>query len=88
MKIIQAFQCEFCAKAKPYVSRAACEAHEARCFDNPKTHSCATCQHLARYNAPTPERPGFVAPAFECRAKKPGEPLTTQCPSWKRRVNE
>lgn len=87
MKTIQAFQCEHCPKAKPYASKAACEAHEARCFDNPETRSCATCQHLTRYNEPVPDRPGFVASAFECRAKKPGEPLTTLCPSWKRRVD-
>lgn len=88
MKIIQAYQCEFCPKSSAYVSKTACQAHETRCFDNPATRSCATCEHLTRYNTPVPGRPGFVTPAFECRAKKPSEPLTTGCRGWKHRVNQ
>ena len=72
MREITVYLCGFCRRPHNYRKAAVCEAHEARCFYNPKTHSCGTCRHLIR---------GEKA---SCGAKKHGEPFTTACKSWKK----
>ncbi len=83
MKIVKAYKCEFCLRSRPYASRNTCEAHEERCFDNPASRSCATCKYLNREMVPIKDRPGYVTLEYECKAKKPGDVLTTDCMSWK-----
>lgn len=44
MKEFKAYQCGFCKKYGKQKSRIL--QHEATCYHNPKTKSCATCIHL------------------------------------------
>ena len=88
MKIVQSYRCEFCSHARPYASKSACAAHEARCFRNPATRSCATCKYADIALVPVEDRPGCVTTETRCKARKPAEPLTTLCPSWKLEVAE
>jgi len=83
MKTVTAYKCEFCHHGRPYASQSACAAHEDRCFHNPATRSCATCKHADIVVVPVDGRPGYVTTETHCKARKPGEPLTTLCPSWK-----
>ena len=46
MKIIEAFQCEWCDKV--YSNRETEKSHERKCFHNPRTKSCASCVFLAK----------------------------------------
>lgn len=95
MKTITAYRCEHCAPGhgRPYASASSCKAHEARCHDNPASHSCATCQFKTQRDVGAPatfqkEYPGATTLEYFCQAKKPGKCLTTLCPSWKLRVDE
>lgn len=44
MEKIEAFGCGFCAKV--YREKKVAIAHEKRCYFNPETKSCVTCQNL------------------------------------------
>ena len=88
MLIIKAYKCEFCPRGNAYLSKSSCEKHEARCFYNPDSHSCATCRFKGSRAVQAPGKiqkiaPGCVAREYFCQAKKPGKCLTTDCPSWK-----
>lgn len=87
MITVRAYKCEFCPHGRPYASITSCRAHEEICFDNPATKSCATCKHLHRFLAPIEGKPGYVKRAYKCLAKKPGDPLKTQCSAWRREVD-
>jgi len=86
MKIIQAYRCEYCPRTRPYVTPRAIAAHESRCFHNPETHSCATCENLRHSHKPG-ARKGYVTDAWSCTADAPLAPLTTNCPAWKPQVS-
>lgn len=95
MKTIKAFQCEFCrpGRGRAYISGGSCKAHEAKCHDNPATHSCATCQFKGSRDVHASakaraEYPGCITTEYYCQAQKPGKCLTTNCPSWKIRPEQ
>lgn len=44
MKEITAYQCDYCNKI--YGNPKQAKAHERKCYYNPKTKSCATCDNL------------------------------------------
>jgi hypothetical protein len=44
MEYISAYSCEFCNKI--YSKKSTCKAHEQKCFFNPNTKSCASCDFL------------------------------------------
>jgi len=46
MNIITAYQCEFCSKV--YTNKETTRKHEAKCYYNPTTRSCASCVFLAK----------------------------------------
>lgn len=85
MRIVKAYKCEYCLRSRPYASKSACEAHEERCFSNPDTHSCATCKFKGEGREQI--RKGLFRTTYHCNARKPFECLTTDCPSWKLRVD-
>lgn len=45
METITAFQCSHCTKPKIYSNAKQAKAHEKKCYHNPETKSCATCQN-------------------------------------------
>jgi len=83
MKTITAYRCEYCrpGHGRPFASASSCKAHEGRCHDNPNSHSCATCRFKEERREEISE--GHSRATWICNANKPGEPLTTCCPSWK-----
>lgn len=85
MKIVKAYQCEYCSRARAYITASAVAAHEVRCFHNPVTRSCATCRYLLHRYVPT-GRFGYVTHAWSCTANAPLAPLTTNCPAWNLQV--
>jgi len=44
MKEVKAYQCEFCLK-KILKTKTAMTAHEKKCFWNPETKACMTCEY-------------------------------------------
>jgi hypothetical protein len=87
MRTLLAYKCSFCIRARPYASRSACAAHETRCFDNPTTRSCATCEHLVHSYVPA-AREGCVKDAWSCAASDLLNPLTTECHDWEQEVED
>ena len=83
-KVIKAYRCAFCrpGKGRAYISQSHAKAHEARCYDNPATRSCATCRFkevgLEEIDI------GYFRPYWICTAKKPAKHIpASSCPSWK-----
>ncbi len=44
MEEIKAYHCDYCRKYS--ISKQYIKKHEANCFYNPETRSCASCNHL------------------------------------------
>lgn len=87
MKIVKAYKCGFCHRGHAYMSKGTCEAHEARCFYNPITHSCATCRYLKMGQQMI--KKGYSRAFWYCsRLEKENDFLTTACRMWKQRVCE
>jgi hypothetical protein len=64
MNQIVAFKCEYCRKI--YDNRKQAKAHEKKCYFNPQTKSCASCQSLHLIEAPSPELNGVFIPVQKC----------------------
>ena len=47
MKEVIRYECEFC-NSKNYKHKSSCKSHEKKCYANPKTKSCRTCEHFVK----------------------------------------
>lgn len=45
MEEITAYKCDHCGKV--YQNKGSCAKHEKRCFFNPITKACASCEYLS-----------------------------------------
>lgn len=96
MITLTVYQCEHCNK-KLYKNKKSCQTHEVKCFYNPKTKSCITCDHLSfkeilidpSYKAPFSETVGLFK-SFPFCAKKIdiSNRMTTQCKKHKKKTFE
>jgi len=71
MKEIKAYQCDHCVKYLK--TKHLIKKHEARCFYNPATKSCITCDHFS------PNVDGEVGRYCEAK-RKDLKKLRTGCP--------
>ena len=71
MKRKTVFECDFCRKR--LVKEKAMKKHEAKCFQNPETKSCCTCNNLS-------DNPLEQIQCYAFIDLSNG--LTTNCPKW------
>ena len=62
MKTIEAYKCNYCNKV--YQLKKSCQAHENRCYSNPKTRSCASCIFLKKSDFAY--QPGYFVYLITC----------------------
>lgn len=77
-----AWACQYGCRHRLVSGYEGMRRHEARCFHNPETKSCATCEHYLpgeayRYDPPEP----WACAEGVRNLDKEG--LTTNCPQWK-----
>lgn len=78
-----AWACQFGCRNRLLSSRTGMEAHERRCFWNPATRSCATCEHFFPGSvSPFPDDPPEPWACAESVRDFDKEGLTTNCPRW------
>jgi len=87
---VKAFACEYGCARRLLGSKKRMEAHEAKCFFNPQTQSCATCSHYESYldSNGMESEPSFLQRWIhkECKADENidlSEKLKTNCTLWK-----
>jgi len=73
MQKITAYKCDNCKKVT--VTKQGMKKHEAKCFWNPDTKSCMTCDNF------TPD--DYEAPRLCSRGMDLQKGLNTGCPSYK-----
>lgn len=73
---LDAYECEHCRK-RIYRSKAACVRHERRCYWNPVTRACVTCDHFDSEISGCTRQPGH-----EGTLKRLPFGLTYGCPRW------
>lgn len=79
MKPIEAYKCEFCGKV--YELKSSCSSHQNRCYFNPKTRSCASCE----FNVEDREeyKPHHFRVFRSCTMKHPiAQGLKTKCEDY------
>ena len=88
-KQVKAFACEYGCARRVLTSKKRMEAHEAKCYRNPKTRSCATCKYFESYqNSNGMEREPSLLHEYvtaECHADESidlSEKLRTECVLW------
>lgn len=84
-----AWACQYGCRHRLVSGYEGMRRHEARCFHNPETKSCATCANY--FPGTKPHDPDEPPEPWACRVGERNfdkEGLTTNCPQWEMKGNQ
>lgn len=84
MNQIVAFQCQHGRCRKIYDNRKQAKAHEKKCYFNPATRSCASCENFVLSTSSAPEKPLHTITEQKCLkgVDVSHRKLRTACPTY------